>query len=113
MNLINLKINTTMPSLDLSIIEDEEYSPLSPLSPITPSPEEYQTKYSLKNIIQTEGYKPLKVVKTLQGSVWKVAHKSGQNNHVIKVTKKALHDKSITFLNGKEIKILENIIKET
>lgn len=70
--------------------------------------------YSEKNAMKKKGYVPFKSIgTTLQGSIWKVKSKADKGTSVIKVTKKSLHDKSVAIVNGTEINIQEDIIKET
>eukprot|EP01083_Nonionella_stella_P239253 837559_1 len=62
---------------------------------------------SIKSVLQKHGFiQTKKLAQTLQGEIWQ------SDNQVIKVTSKTLHNKSIVILDGKEVKINEDILTE-
>jgi len=102
-------------------------SPRSPVSTIsktgsaftTPQKLHAQQKrkaaaYSPTHTMQKKGYAPAKCLgSTLQGSIWKTKRNKGAKSSVIKVTSKSLHAKSVAMVNGSEVSICEDVIKET
>ena len=49
----------------------------------------------------------------LQGSIWRSLNKATNELVVIKVADQGLSEKSLTFINGRQMKCNENIISET
>eukprot|EP01083_Nonionella_stella_P295811 1005217_1 len=92
------------------------YYPNSPVSPTNSSDTNNNildtSEIQIQNEMSKRGYKPYKsITSTLQGSIWKTTKLN--KDFVVKVTKKSLHEKNIAIVNGSEIPIEENIIKET
>eukprot|EP01084_Bolivina_argentea_P286959 492358_1 len=123
-----IHINTSMTTLATTSSHSASITSPPNLSPITPicdamqrlnltSPTAVSRPYSIRRVMVNHGYIPSKcLASTLQGSIWKVRHLGPDTrimNSVIKVAQKALHEKNIAIVDGKEFDVQENIIKET
>eukprot|EP00484_Ammonia_sp_Unknown_P008553 CAMPEP_0197074932 /NCGR_PEP_ID=MMETSP1384-20130603/211356_1 /TAXON_ID=29189 /ORGANISM="Ammonia sp." /LENGTH=409 /DNA_ID=CAMNT_0042513773 /DNA_START=23 /DNA_END=1252 /DNA_ORIENTATION=- len=106
------------------------YFPKSPISPgcvsssdfpdtaqpltAAPATSRRRVKCSPEETMKSAGYVPFRsIASTLQGSIWKVNSNTEKGSSVIKVTKKSLHKKSVAEIDGQQIDILEDVIKET
>eukprot|EP01083_Nonionella_stella_P077518 211741_1 len=68
---------------------------------------------NLTLVMRSAGYESnTKIADTLQGTIWKSIQKSTNTPVVIKVTRMDLHERNVMHLNGKTIKIHENILQE-
>ena len=69
----------------------------------------------LKNAFQRLGCSASecsKIADTLQGSIWRSLHLQSKRKVVIKVTNRELHAKSMIIVQGQEIFVTENIMRE-
>mmetsp|Transcript_69493 Transcript_69493/g.62338 ORF Transcript_69493/g.62338 Transcript_69493/m.62338 type:complete len:375 (+) Transcript_69493:101-1225(+) len=106
------------PSLNSTVSNSPSHSP-SIHSRQSTQESTQQNLYDPRFSLMIKGYEATdKITKTLQGSIWKGCFKKRQfttttsRDIVIKCTSRALHASKSTILNGEEINIEEDVVKE-
>eukprot|EP01083_Nonionella_stella_P087770 244304_1 len=96
---------------------DSSSAKASPISPMTPVEEQSGypdvEPYCVENVLKCKGYADCKrISEALQGDVYEAANSKNGSTNIIKVANKTLYKKQITCINGKRIKIQEDIVRE-
>eukprot|EP01084_Bolivina_argentea_P047909 88320_1 len=117
----SIKINV-IPNQNILPHQSDDVStitPLTPYSPVTPIytfSADSKAKNSFKDTLKQAGFNPLqRIANALQGSVWRVSASESKTDtvtYIVKIANKKLHNKSIAYINDKQIKISENIENE-
>eukprot|EP01083_Nonionella_stella_P001097 3169_1 len=71
-------------------------------------------KNLIESTLMSKGYSSLqKINDALQGSIWKAMRSNSESPIVIKAINKSLHHRKITHLNDKQVRVDEDIVKES